>query len=146
VQDIGYFGQPGTDASKNCTTLWMPGGTYIPTTSENIEAAKDVLAFIASVEGTDAMTAKVPPQGPYMIKGSTLPADALPAVLDIQSYIEAGTSIPALEFLSPIKGPALEQITVAVGSGQMTPEEGAANYDEDVKKQAQQLGLPEWTE
>ena len=105
-----------------------------------------MLAFIASVEGTDAMTAKVPPQGPYMIKGSTLPADALPAVLDIQSYIEGGTSIPALEFLSPIKGPALEQITVAVGSGQMTPEEGAANYDEDVKKQAQQLGLPEWIE
>ena len=92
------------------------------------------------------MTAKVPPQGPYMIKGSKLPADALPAVLDIQAYIESGTSIPALEFLSPIKGPALEQITVAVGSGQMTPEEGAANYDEDVKKQAQQLGLPEWIE
>ena len=146
VQDIGYFGQPGTDASKHCTTLWMPGGTYIPTTSENIEVAKDVLAFLASVEGTDAMTAKIPPQGPYMIKGATLPADALPAVLDIQSYIDAGTSIPALEFLSPIKGPALEQITVAVGSGQMTPEEGAANYDEDVKKQAQQLGLPEWEE
>lgn len=146
VQDIGYFGQPGTDASKHCTTLWMPGGTYIPNTSENIEAALDVLAFIASVEGTDAMTAKVPPQGPYMIKGSTLPADALPAVLDIQAYIDAGTSIPALEFLSPIKGPALEQITVAVGSGQMTPEEGAANYDADVKKQAQQLGLPEWSD
>jgi raffinose/stachyose/melibiose transport system substrate-binding protein len=146
VKDIGYFGQPGTDASKHCTTLWMPGGTYIPKTTKNLEAAKDVLAFMASVEGTDAMTAKVPPQGPYMVKGSKLPADALPAVLDIQAYIEGGTSVPALEFLSPIKGPALEQITVAVGSGQMTPEEGAANYDEDVKKQAQQLGLPEWTE
>jgi raffinose/stachyose/melibiose transport system substrate-binding protein len=146
VQDIGYFGQPGTDASKHCTTLWMPGGTYIPKTTEKLEAAMGVLAFMASVEGTDAMTAKVPPQGPYMIKGAGLPADALPAVLDIQAYIESGTSVPALEFLSPIKGPALEQITVAVGSGQMTPEEGAANYDEDVKKQAQQLGLPEWTE
>jgi len=144
VQDIGYFGQPGTDASKHCTTLWMPGATYIPTTTRNLEVAKDILAFMASVEGTDALTAKVPPQGPYMIKGSKLPADALPAVLDIQAYIEGGTSIPALEFLSPIKGPALEQITVAVGSGQMTPEEGAANYDEDVKKQAQQLGLPGW--
>lgn len=144
VKDIGYFGQPGTDASKNCTTLWMPGGTYIPKTTKNLQAAKDLLAFIASVEGTDALTAKVPPQGPYMIKGSKLPADALPAVKDIQAYIDAGTSIPALEFLSPIKGPALEQITVAVGSGQMTPEEGATNYDKDVEKQAQQLGLPGW--
>jgi raffinose/stachyose/melibiose transport system substrate-binding protein len=35
---------------------------------------------------------------------------------------------------------------VAVGTGQMTPEEGAANYDEDVKKQAQQLGIPGWDE
>ena len=32
---------------------------------------------------------------------------------------------PALEFLSPVKGPSLEQITVAVGSGLNTAEEGA---------------------
>ncbi|MBK8050995.1 MAG: hypothetical protein IPK16_30195 [Anaerolineales bacterium] len=51
---------------------------------------------------------------------------------------------PALEFVSPIKGPALEQITVATGTGQMTAEEAAANYDVDVEKQAQQLGLPGW--
>jgi raffinose/stachyose/melibiose transport system substrate-binding protein len=53
-------------------------------------------------------------------------------------------SAPALEFLSPVKGPTLEQITVAVGTGQMTPAEGAAAYDLDVEKQAQQLGLPGW--
>ena len=51
---------------------------------------------------------------------------------------------PALEFLSPIKGPALEQITVEVGSGIRSAADGAALYDEDVKKQAQQLGLPGW--
>ena len=68
----------------------------------------------------------------------------LPAVKDIQAYIDAGTSAPALEFLSPVKGPALEQITVAVGSGLNTAEEGAALYDQDVEKQAQQLGLPGW--
>ena len=43
---------------------------------------------------------------------------SLPAAIkDMQPYIDAGTVAPALEFLSPIKGPALEQITVAVGSG-----------------------------
>ena len=51
---------------------------------------------------------------------------------------------PALEFLSPIKGPALEQILVEVGSGIRPAEDGAALYDEDVKKQAQQLGLEGW--
>jgi raffinose/stachyose/melibiose transport system substrate-binding protein len=144
VNDIGFFGQPGTDASKNCATIWMPAGTYIPKTTKNLAAAKDFLAFIASPAGVDAINAKVPPQGPYLIKGTKLPEDALPGVKDIASYIDSGKSVPALEFLSPIKGPNLEQICVAVGSGQMTPEEAAKNYDEDVKKQAQQLGLPGW--
>jgi len=146
VNDIGYFGQPGTDASKNCSTIWMPAGTYIPKTTKNLEAAKDFLAFIASTEGVDAINAKVPPQGPYLINGTELPDDVLPAVKDIAAYIDSGNSVPALEFLSPIKGPTLEQLTVAVGTGQMTPEEAAAAYDEDVKKQAQQLGLPGWDE
>ena len=56
---------------------------------------------------------------------------------------EGGTA-PALEFLSPIKGPALEQITVEVGSGIRPAAEAAALYDEDVRKQAQQLGLAGW--
>ena len=146
VNDIGFFAQPGADASKNGATIWMPAGTYIPKTSKNIEAAKDFLAFIGSTEGVDAINAKVPPQGPYLIKGTKLPDDVLPAVKDIAAYIDSGNSTPALEFLSPIKGPNLEQICVAVGTGQMTPEEAAANYDEDVKKQAQQLGLPGWDE
>ena len=54
------------------------------------------------------------------------------------------TSRPALEFLSPVKGPALEQITVEVGSGLRSAEDGAELYDQDVKKQAQQLGLEGW--
>ena len=63
---------------------------------------------------------------------------------DIAAYIDSGKSGPALEFLSPVKGPSLEQICVADGTGQMTPDEAAADYDKDVEKQAQQLGLPGW--
>jgi raffinose/stachyose/melibiose transport system substrate-binding protein len=146
ANDIGFFAMPGTDASKNGVTIWMPAGTYISKTSQHIDEAMDFLAFIASPEGADVITAKVQPGGPYLIKGATLPDTVLPAVKDIAVYIDAGNSAPALEFLSPIKGPSLEQICVAVATGQMTPEEGAANYDEDVKKQAQQLGLPGWDE
>lgn len=146
VNDIGFFAQPGPDASSNGVTIWMPAATYIPqtTTGEKLAAAKDFLAFIASPEGVNAITAQVPPQGPYLIKGTELPDDVLPAVKDLAAYIDSGDSAPALEFLSPVKGPSLEQITVAVGTGQMTAEEAAAAYDEDVKKQAQQLGLPGW--
>ena len=57
---------------------------------------------------------------------------------------KAALDFPALEFVSPIKGPSLEQICVAVGTGQMDAATAAADYDEDVKKQAQQLGIPGW--
>lgn len=146
VGDIGFFAQPGADAAKNGATIWMPAGTYIPktTTGEKLAAAKDFLAFIASVEGVDAVNAMQQPAGPFMVKGSTLPDTVVPAVRDLAAYVDAGNNGPALEFVSPVKGPSLEQITVAVGSGQMTPEEGAVTYDNDVEKQAKQLGLPGW--
>ena len=63
---------------------------------------------------------------------------------DTQAYFTAGKATPALEFKSPIKGPNLEQICIQVGTGQVTAEKAAALYDQDVKKQAQQLGLPGW--
>jgi raffinose/stachyose/melibiose transport system substrate-binding protein len=144
VNDIGFFAVPGTDAANNGATIWMPAATYIPKTTKNIDVAKEFLGFIASTAGVDALNAAVAPTGPYVIKGATLPDSVLPAVKDVAAYIDSGKSAPALEFLSPIKGPNLEQICVATGTGQMSPQEAAANYDEDVKKQAQQLGLPGW--
>jgi len=146
INDIGFFAQPGNDSEANGATIWMPAGTYIPVTTQGakLEAALDFLGFIASVEGVDAINAMVPPNGPYLIKGSTLPDTVLPAVLELAAYIDSGNSYPALEFLSPIKGPNLEQLCVAVATGQMTAEEAAANYDLDVERQAQQLGLAGW--
>ena len=74
-----------------------------------------------------------------------MPADVPAVVADLLPYFQRdGGTAPALEFLSPIKGPALEQITVEVGSGIRSAADGAALYDEDVKKQAQQLGLSGW--
>ena len=148
VQNIGFFAIPGDDAATNGLTVWTAGGTYIPTSTEGekLEAAKQFLAFIASPEGCDALTAAVSPSGPYHVQGCELPADVPPVVTDIEAYFEQeGATTPALEFLSPIKGPALEQITVEVGSGIRSAEDGAALYDEDVKKQAQQLGLEGWS-
>jgi raffinose/stachyose/melibiose transport system substrate-binding protein len=144
VNDIGFFAVPGTDAAKNGATIWMPAATYIPKTTKNLDVAKDFLGFIASTAGVDALNAAVAPTGPYVIKGAKLPDSVLPAVKDVAAYIDTGKSAPALEFLSPIKGPSLEQICVAAGTGQMDPPTAAANYDKDVEKQAQQLGLPGW--
>lgn len=141
---IGFFGIPGDDASTNGATLWEPGGQYIPKTSKHIDAAKKFVAFVASVAGCDAFSSAVPPTGPYLVKGSTLPASAPPVANDMKAYIDGKNYSPALEFLSPVKGPSLEQITVAVETGQTSAKDGAAQYDADVTKQAKQLGLPGW--
>jgi raffinose/stachyose/melibiose transport system substrate-binding protein len=144
VNDIGFFGIPGKDASKAGATIWTLDATYIPKTSKNTDEAKKFLAFMTTPDAISAVSAAVPPAGPYLIKGAKLPDNALPAVKDIAAYIDSGKSGLALEFVSPLKGPNLEQICVAVGSGQMTPAEAAAAYDRDLQKQAQQLGLPGW--
>jgi raffinose/stachyose/melibiose transport system substrate-binding protein len=120
---------------------------YIPKTTEGakLDAAKKFAAFVASPAGCESQTKANLPTGPYGVKGCTLPADVPQAIKDEQTYFNrpGGTS-PALEFLSPVKGPSLEQITVEVGSGIRPAKSGAARYDEDVKKQAQQLGLKGW--
>jgi raffinose/stachyose/melibiose transport system substrate-binding protein len=78
------------------------------------------------------------------VKGSTIPASAPPVVKDIQAYLDNKNNSPALEFLSPVKGPSLEQICVAVATGQTAAKDGASQYDADVTKEAKQLGLPGW--
>ena len=147
AKDVGLFPIPGNDAARNGLTIWAPNGTYIPssTTGAKLDAAKKFLAFIASEEGCTSQSAAISPTGPFAVEGCTLPADVPQVAKDIQPFIDTpGGSSLALEFLSPIKGPALEQITVEVGSGIRKAADGAALYDQDVKKQAQQLGLEGW--
>jgi len=118
----------------------------VPTSKagKNVDLAKKFLAFMASPAGTTAYSSAQIPTGPYLVKGATLPADAPPVASDLQKFIDAKAVSPALEFVSPVKGPSLEQITVAVGTGQTPPQQGAAQYDADVTKEAKQLGLPGW--
>jgi raffinose/stachyose/melibiose transport system substrate-binding protein len=146
INDVGFFAQPGTDAAKNGLTLWLPPAVYIPksTEGEKLDAAKKFVAFIATPEGCDVFNKAVPPTGPFLLQGCELPADVPTSIKDLQPYVDEGHATPALEFLSPIKGPALEQITVEVGSGLRPAQSGAELYDKDVQKQAQQLGLPGW--
>ncbi len=146
AENIGFFAQPGENADTYGLTAWTPAALYIPTTTsdEKIEAAKKFFAWTATPEACDAQSAALDPTGPYMIDGCSLP-DGLPtAVTDLQQYFDDGNVSPALEFVSPVKGPNLEKITVEVGSGITSAQEGAERYDEDVKKQAQQLGLEGW--
>ncbi|NKK78971.1 ABC transporter substrate-binding protein, partial [Rhizobium leguminosarum] len=145
LADVGFFAQPSDDAATNGLTVWMPPALYIPLTSQHAEEAKKFVDFAGSVEGCKIMVETNTVQGPPLIDGCGLPADVPPAVKDMLPYFEAkDKTTPALEFVSPVKGPALEQITVEVGSGIRQPADAAKLYDDDVRKQAKQLGLPNW--
>ncbi len=144
MNDIGFFGQPGDDPDDHGLTVWMPTTLYVNANSKNLEEALKFANWVGSKEGNEVYLSVNNAQGPSLIKDVELPEGTPPCVYDMLPYFEAGKVCPALEFLSPIKGPALEQITVEVGSGMRDPTAAAALYDEDVKKQARQLGLEGW--
>ena len=146
VEDIGFFAQPGNGRREQRCHDLDAGGDVHPEDDRGRQARRgQAVPGLHRVgrrhRGHERCRRAV---GSVHDQGRGAPGRRLPAIKDMQPYIDAGHVAPALEFLSPIKGPALEQITVAVGSGINTAEEGADLYDQDVEKQAQQLGLPGW--
>ncbi|UYO97109.1 extracellular solute-binding protein [Microbacterium sp. M28] len=146
ADDIGFFAVPTSTSDEAKLTMWMPLGAFIAKSiaPEKLDAAKEFLAFIASPEGCAVHAEVASPAGPYLIEGCEVPDTAMPIVTDVDTYFSAGESAPALEFLSPVKGSSLPQFAVEVGSGMRNATDAAALYDNDVLKQAQQLGLPGW--
>jgi raffinose/stachyose/melibiose transport system substrate-binding protein len=145
VNDIGYFAMP-PDSGDAHATVWEAGGAYIPksTKGAKLAAAKKLVAFINSPTGCDLQNTASLPSGPYAISTCQVPANAPGLVADEAKYQADGKTGLALEFVSPIKGPNLEKILIQVGSGISSAQQGAQLYDQDVKAQAQQLGLPGW--
>jgi raffinose/stachyose/melibiose transport system substrate-binding protein len=146
VNDIGYFAMP-PDSGDAHATVWEAGGAYIPksTTGDKLAAAKKLVAFLNSPTGCDIQKSSGGvPSGPFAISTCTVPSNAPALVADEAKYQADGKTGLALEFISPIKGPNLEKILVQVGSGITKAAAGAALYDNDVKAEAQQLGLPGW--
>lgn len=139
--DIGVFGVPGDDAENHGLTVWEPMSWYVNKDSENVDAVKAFLEFYYTEEAMDLYFETYGANGPSCIKGYELPDSVCSAVrVDMQQYFDDGKTTPALEYQSPIKGTTCEQLTTAVGLGQMSGEEAAASYDEDCKKSAVQLG------
>ncbi|WP_246186983.1 ABC transporter substrate-binding protein [Microlunatus speluncae] len=146
VDDVGVFALPAQDAASTRLTIWLPGAMYIPktTTDAKLDAARKLIAFTVSAKGCAIQSEQLSIAGPYSISSCELPADIPAVAADVQRYTDEGKVGPALEFISPIKGPNLSGFTVEVGSGIRSAKEAAALYDQDVEKQAQQLGLPGW--
>lgn len=142
MDDMGIFAIPGESVDKNGLTVWYPSSWYINKNSENADAALALMELWVSAEGIEAYAEARMPNGPSCIKDISLGEEVPEAVReDMQKYFDEGNTLPALEFLTPVKGSNCMAITQEVGSGQTTAEEAANKYDEDCKKQAVQLGL-----
>jgi len=141
VEDIGVFPQPSDSPDTNGLTVWMPSGIMINKESAHVDAAKKWMEFYISDKAIEIYESHSKSIGPYVIEGVEVPEDSYAAVKEMMPYFESGNVYPALEFVSPIKGPNLPQICTSVGSLQMTAAEAAKMYDDDVEKQAKQLGL-----
>jgi raffinose/stachyose/melibiose transport system substrate-binding protein len=144
ADDVGFFPVPGDSADANGLTTWMPSSVYAPAYTEHPDEVKQFMAFVASPDGCDAITTARGVTGPYVVNGCEISGDVSRIVSDMLPYVEDGATAPALEFLSPVKGPNLQSITVELGSGITTAEQAAAAYDSDNAAQAQQLGLEGW--
>jgi len=145
VDDIGFFAIPAEDPANTTATIWQATGIYVPQTTEGRErdAALQLVEFITSDAGCEIQNEHLAAAGPF--PGSCELPEGSPAILtDLATYIDEGRSAPALEFVSPIKGPNLEHIMVEVGSGIRSADDAAARYDQDVVNQAQQLGIEGW--
>lgn len=144
INDIGIFPVPGDNPNDIGITVWMPNGWFVNKQSKKLDTVKKWLDFFISEEAWKLFTSVQKPGGPSMVKGLAMPSDVIPGIREQQQYYDSGKYKPALEFVSPIKGPNLEQLCIEVLSGRMTPLDAAKAYDQDVQKQAVLLNLPGW--
>ena len=142
--NVGFMAQPGTSASTVGLTTWMPSGMYVAKNTKKLAAAKKFVAFVASKAGTDSFVKANGYSGPFLTKDQSAAPANVPLPTKHLSLLIKGKSAPALEYISPIKGPNLPNISVQVLTGQISGKQGAALYDQDVVAQAQQLGLKGW--
>lgn len=142
--NIGLIAVPGAKSADYGITTWMPNANYIPANSKHIAEAKKFVAFLTTKKATDARVKASVYTGPFVTKDqSPAPASAPLATRQLATLLK-GKTTPAAEFLSPVKGPNLANITAQVLTGQISAEEGAALYDRDNVAQAKQLGLKGW--
>lgn len=144
IDDIGIFAQPDDEADKTGLTVYMPSAFYVNKNSEKADAVLKWLEFYISDEGLEAYASALKPDGPFVVKGYELPEDSYPGVLEMQKYFDNNKAVPALEYLSEVKGANSPEISIECVTGMITPLEAAKEYDRDCEKSAKQLGLKGW--
>lgn len=142
--NIGFFPVPGDSPDDLGLTSWMPSSLYAPEYTKHPEEVKEFMAFVASPDGCAVIGEARGNAGPFVVEGCEMSGEVSQIVSDMLPYFESGKTAPAFEFLSPVQGPNLSNITVEVGSKISSAQKAAEAYDADNKLLAQQLGLEGW--
>ena len=98
---------PATTRAKAGATVWEPGGASTSRSRARTSTlAKKFVAFIASPAGHGRLRTRPSRRpGPYLVNGSTLPANAPQAAKDLQAYIDAQGDLPGAGVPVPGEGP-----------------------------------------
>lgn len=134
AQNIGIFGQPGSDPSYQGITIWLPAGIYISNTSENIEVAKRWVNFFLSDECQQVFLQTKTLPGINEIHGFDSVSAPYPYLETLLDYQSSGRTTLALEFTSPLKGSSLTKITQECALGLITPKAAAYQYGQDTER------------
>ncbi len=110
VDDVGFFALPAQNAENTRMTIWLPNAVYIPKTTEGakLEAAKKFVAFFNSPDGCEIQNEVNTVTGPvrrHDLRDCRRTCHRWSRTCRRTSTTASPS--PALEFVSPIKGPNL---------------------------------------
>jgi len=140
---IGFFPIPGKTANSGAT-LWMPLGLYVPRAGQNRKAALKFIDFVMDEANCDLLKQTDIAFGPFAIDTCTWDENQPLYEMEMARHFDDKGATPALEFLTPLKGPSLEVLTRQLLLGEITAQEAADRYDRDLLKRALELKLPGW--
>ena len=143
VDNIGFFPLPDLDPENRGVTIWMPHAYVVSQNTKEPELAKALLEFLTTQEAIDIYCSKCTPTGAFMLNGVMPSGDVANATKEAQEWASKA-SVPAMEYICPIKGSNMATILSMVGTGQYTPEDGVKEIEMDNEIDAQQKGMKGW--
>lgn len=145
LEKIGFFPVPPDEPSDGGATFWMPSALYMPLNAPHPALALRFLAYAVSEEACRITVEQFAAVGAFAVTNCDdvkNPSPMLQEILDDLAQKKGNSA--ALEFFTPLKGPALEFILADMVDGKLTAEAAARAYDRDIRKRALSLRLEAW--
>lgn len=140
IDNVGFFALPGDTGEETGLTVWPSNGIYGYKKSKNIEAVTAFMEWYISEEGLEVLTSFYSPAGVFHT-GYEPKGQVMDLVSEVHRYYREGKTMPALEYMTPVKGINCSRICSELGNRRISARDAAEAYDEDCRKMALQIGL-----